>query len=611
MNKQTRKHLFKLFLISCLILIEAAGLWSQKTSTRPLRAGDESRGPWWMKATALNTEGRLPSLRTRKWWKKSLELKPGESLIPEESGEARGRLAVRVESYELDGGEKVEVLVMIIDDDADGSLKAGGDYHDDCYLYDLNRDGWVDLMVDYADEDGDGQADFMEVRYFERGYLTRAWFGYDFDGTGEMIKFRNPVELMAEVFSFNLAGRKLYFKNVYARENRSWRPAEVSHLASFDFDGDGLSDMVVRANLSRDKTEPVIASLEISHDVDRSSTLARPFHYDLGLVLELRLPFDLNKFRIFSPKRRPPQEAFAVPFDEVKDLIKEAEPGSTGFSWREYPDENLEKNLEWKQLEGQGIGWIQERHWLSSAVPVVQKWNVRREIATAEGPVEFYYSEGDFRLHLFRAEEGWLPAGNLAGLPRLLEIRYFDSDRNGYFDRREVYLVNSTRPVLVLPLNQDGIKKIPFDLNLISEIYLKEALPKRVAVVEAFLGAMKKIYSYEQPPELNSALEKATPGERVFLQEIYCLLYFINLRDHFLTMANQVLFQELSVGPDRLPAGDLHPRVLTDPRQVFQPLKSDRAWELARLLTCLEEAFGQNQLEVFQKTVERIKALGF
>ncbi|MCR4396124.1 MAG: hypothetical protein NUW07_05255 [Candidatus Saccharicenans sp.] len=191
---------FLLILLFGLFSLSAASLLAQKKAVRPLKPGEEGRGPWWMKATALTSEGRLPSLKSRRWWKKTLELKPGDSLMLDEGDEARERMAVRLESYELEEGRAVEVLVWAIDDDGNDSLKAGGDFHDDCYLYDLNRDGQVDLMVDYADENQDGQADFMEVRYFERGYLVRGWFGYDFENIGELMKFKNPLELMAENF---------------------------------------------------------------------------------------------------------------------------------------------------------------------------------------------------------------------------------------------------------------------------------------------------------------------------------------------------------------------------------------------------------------------------
>ncbi|MCX8160888.1 MAG: hypothetical protein N3G18_08150 [Candidatus Saccharicenans sp.] len=598
-------------LLSLFFLLSPLSLEPQKRNIRPLKPGEEGRGPWWMRATALTSEGRLPSLKSRKWWKKTLELKPGEMLMLEEGGEAKDRMAVRLESYELEDGRKVEILVWAIDDDGNESLKSGGDYHDDCYLYDLNRDGQIDLMIDYADENGDGQADFQEIRFFERGYLVRAWFGYDFENIGEIIKFQNPLELMAEIFTQNLNGKKIHFQNVYNQALRSWQPSGTCPMASFDLNDDGLTDLLVRCNLISQPGGPVISSLEISYDLDRGNGQESPFHYDLGLILAGKHPYNLDKYRLFSPKRRPPQEVFVVPYDEIGGLIKNLEVSQAGFSWREYRDDSLEKNILWKEQEGQGIGWPGERRELASASRCLQKWNVRREIAYLEGQPEFYYNEVDHKIHLFRAEEGWLPVGYLAGMPRVGEIRYFDTNGNGFFDRREIYLTSSTRPVLTLPLPEDRNRKLPFDLNLMSEFYLKEVLPAAVDSNETFLRAMKKLYSYDPPPGLASALDRATAGEKSYLLEFFTLLYFINLRDHLLTVINQTLFQELSSDRDGLPVGDLHPRVFRDPRRVSEPLSSDRAWKLARLLTELEQAYGLGQTERFEQIINRIKELGF
>lgn len=564
-----------------------------------------------MKVTALNTEGRLSSLKTKKWWKKTLELKPGEMLILEEGGEARDRMAVRLESYELEDGRKIEVLVWAIDDDGNESLKSGGDFHDDCYLYDLNRDGQVDLMVDYADENEDGQADFLEVRRFERGYLVQTWVGYDLEGVGEIINFRNPLELMAGIFRQNLNGKKLHFENTYNQTGRSWRPYGVCPVASFDLNNDGLADLLIRVSLKQEAAEPVISTIEISYDADRGNTQDKPFHYDLGLTLSGKHFFNLDEYRLYSPKRRPPQEVFSVPYEKVNNLVKDLEISEAGFSWKEHPDESLDRDAVWKEQEGQGIGWSWERRELPATSPCIQKWNVRREVASAGGPLEFYYSQVDHRIHLFRAEEGWLPMGYLAGMPRVGEVRYFDTNGNGYFDRREIYLTSSTRPVLVLPMAEDQNRKLPFDLNLISEFYLQEALPAALASLETFQAAMKKIYAYDPPPGLAAALSRANPAEKCYLQELNNLLYFINLRDHLLTVANQTLFQELARDLEGRPVGDLHPRVFKDPRRVTELLPSDRAWELAKLLTELERAYGQGQAEQFEKVIDRIKKLGF
>ncbi|MBC7361041.1 MAG: hypothetical protein H5U06_01965 [Candidatus Aminicenantes bacterium] len=624
---------FQLLLIMAIIfgflLSVPEALSPEKKPLRPLRAGEESRGSWWMKQTAISSDGQMASLKSKRWWKKASELKPGESLVVEEKGEAKDRMVIKVESYEREDGEEVQVLVWVIDDDGDESLKSGGDFHDDCYVYDLNRDGLVDVLVDYADENDDGQADYMEIRLFERGQLVRAWFGYDFENIGEIFKFRNPLDLISEKFSQNLSGNKFYFKNVLNPLSGTWAPADICPVASFDLNQDGLSDLVVRFNLqptssftkattsfepinfwSKELQSVVIHSLEISYDVDRGNSLENPFHYDLGLILEGCQAYDFSNFKTYSPKRRPPQEVYVIPYEKTREILNGYQADTAGFSWKEFSDLSIADNSNQGETEGQGIGWVWERRPLTTSSLYIQKWNIRREVA--EGliaPPEFYYSDLDQRIHLYGATEGWIQVGNFAGLPRLGEIRYFDTDGNGFFDRREIYLTNSSRPVLVMAAKEEKAKKIPFDLKQVSEFYLNDILPEALARNEKLLQAMKDVYVFELPAGLKEAMDKASFSERRYLLDIYCLLYFINLRDHFLTLANQRLFQETIKDTSGKFYGDLYPGLFKNPREVASALKSDQAWKLVRLLTDIELAFSQAEVEKTISLLKRIKDL--
>jgi hypothetical protein len=602
--------IFSVLLLFSIFMFSLDLFQEEKKTTRSLKPGEEGRGPWWMKQTALTADGRFPNLKNRKWWKQVGQLRPGESLMIEESGEARDRMAVRIESYELRSGESLEVLVWILDDDGDGSLKQGGDFHDDCYIYDFNRDGLVDLMVDYIDEDGDGQADSMEVRYFERGYLAKAWIGYDFEGIGEIIKFQTPLDLLSENFQQNLSGDKLHFKNVFVAPQKNWRPAEDGLVASLDLNKDGLSDLLYRFNLASSSTELHFNSLEVSLDVDRGNNLERPYHYELGLIVEGRLPFNPDKFKLYSSQRRPPQEVYTIPFELIQSEADRFKTSRATLSWKEFSDQNLATDSCLAALEAQGLGWGWERRNILSTSRNVQKWNVRREVAsTLKDGLEFYYSDCDQKIHLFGAEEGWLPVGNLAGWPRIGEIRYFDTDGNGYFDRREIYLTNSTRPVLVFQLEKEKAKKISSDFQEISDFYLNEVVQASLTRTETIIKAMKEIYQYDQPPGFESILGRVGPAERSYLLEVYCLLYFINLRDHFLTLVNQKLFAELPRDKYGRPAGDLQPELLPNPRQIAASINSEKAWQLARLLTELEMAYGQNDVDKLVEIIRKIKAL--
>ena len=157
----------------------------------PLLLGQEAQGPWWMQETALSPTGGL-RLDTKPWWGKAAALETGASFQVE-----GGRSLVRRETFKDRSGHPQDAIVWVIDDDEDGSLASGGDRDSDCYVADYGRDGTVDRMVDYLDDDGDHDPDEMDIRYFVDGELRYTWFGMDLDDDSadvesERVRVRRP-----------------------------------------------------------------------------------------------------------------------------------------------------------------------------------------------------------------------------------------------------------------------------------------------------------------------------------------------------------------------------------------------------------------------------------
>src|SRR5512137_573103 len=100
------------------------------SAERPLRAGEEGKGPWWMKATAMKRDGTMVDFRKMPWWSRAAGLKPGESFMVEDKGEARGRVLVRREKFRtaayITKAREIEAIVMVVDDGGDGSAASGG-----------------------------------------------------------------------------------------------------------------------------------------------------------------------------------------------------------------------------------------------------------------------------------------------------------------------------------------------------------------------------------------------------------------------------------------------------------------------------------------------------
>ena len=101
------------------------------SAERPMRAGEEGKGPWWMRATAMKRDGTMVDFRKLPWWRRAAGLKAGESFMVEAKGEAKDRMLVRREKFRtaayITKARDIEAIVLVIDDDGDGSVRNGGD----------------------------------------------------------------------------------------------------------------------------------------------------------------------------------------------------------------------------------------------------------------------------------------------------------------------------------------------------------------------------------------------------------------------------------------------------------------------------------------------------
>ena len=107
-------HAMKGVFVTVLSLLWLApGLQSVQ---KPLKAGEDGQGPWWMKQTAIQKNGSIAGLKTKPWWGKARKLKVGESFIVDAAGEAKDRMLVRRERFKIRSGKEIEAIVWVIDD---------------------------------------------------------------------------------------------------------------------------------------------------------------------------------------------------------------------------------------------------------------------------------------------------------------------------------------------------------------------------------------------------------------------------------------------------------------------------------------------------------------
>jgi hypothetical protein len=632
-----RKGLMPMILISlavlpAIILLATPGFSQEK----PLKAGEDSLGPWWMKETAMTRDGVFPDLKTKPWWAKAAALKVGESFIVQD-GPGKGKELVRCEHVINRSGKEFDAIVWVIDDDEDGSIKKGGDKDSDCYVVDWDRDGIIDRMVDYQDLDGNGVPDEMDIRYYDKGRLNYAWFGIDLNHNGIMWSLRGYEYGGESYFESDPYGDNIFYMNKLNPLDGVWSPISECPFAFYDTLKSGHSDVVVRVSavpLSYDPaTDPDYANsayarpwekpmgemgvvnIRYSFDIDRGASKERPLHYDCGFNLVGRAAYNYPGMNHFNPLRRPPQVTVFIPWKDMRAVADSYQARETGFSWHENFDDTTAIGFGAYRAESwrwEGIFWVWERRFMENTGGPNQKWNVRREwMSKPSASRELYYSDVDKRIHLFGAEEGWIQIGDFSGLGPIGEIRMYDTDGNGYFDRWEVYREGSGVPVRVTTVRDEKARRLEFNKDKLSDFYVNDLLPKAKAANEKLMAAMAEVRPFAVPEGLKAAMVTGPESYRRYAQDVTRELQYEDFQDYLGKQANAILMADSMDKTGKEFAGDLRwlKRGAT-PDVLETTPNSHTAWELAGLLRNLDLAYGEGDLDKATTAVQDIKKLG-
>ncbi len=609
---------FLIFLPGLLLLAGCSGA-PGLSSAGLVPVGQEQRGPWWMRETAMAAGGVL-DLKTKPWWARAAQLKDGERFTLDVDG--RLLMLVRREKIQRRTGA-VDGIVWVVDDDADDSVAKGGDTDSDCYVVDYGCDGLVDRIVDYIDRDHDGRPDEMDIRYFEgNGELRSVWCGMDLDRDGLMWDLKG-YEYSANFFASDPYGNNMIYMNKFDPTHGEWVPISECPFAFYDTDHDGYSEVVVRYSAapigyntstdadyandanryrgpwSEDMGQMGVVNIRYSFDADNLSGKDRPLHYDFGFNLIGAAPYRFRGQDHFNLLRRPPQVTKVVPFDSARSVCDTYPAVETGFSWQEHEDSTISIGDGARKALDQrweGVFWTWERRFMGNTGGPNQKWNMRRE--WTDRPAnrrELYYSEIDGRIHLFGAKEGWVQIGNFAGQGPIGEVRMFDTDGNGYFNRWEVYLGDSPVPVRVSSVRNERARRIPFDYDKIVDFYTREVLPGAMAANERFMKAMSRVRPFTAPAGLQTAVREECAGFRRYAQDVALELQYQDLRRALTEQAHKVLREAKR--------DDLR----TMPREQRETKwNSAIAWGMLRELEKLDAALGSADATAAEKALSEM-----
>lgn len=520
------------------------------------------------------------------------------------------RMLVRRERVHNRSAE-VDAIVWVIDDDSDGSVASGGDTDSDCYIVDYGPDGTVDRMVDYIDNDDDNDPDEMDIRYFVDGSLRQLWCGIDLDDDQSMWDLAG-YEYSGNFFRSDPFGNSMIFMNRFDPKRGEWLPISECPFSFYDTDGDRFSEVVVRVSavpLSYDSSvdpdyandagryrgqwsdamrQMGIVNIRYSFDIDNRSSDDTPLHYDFGFNLVGAAPYAFEGMNHFNPKRRPPQVTRVIPHDRLRSVADRFVAGETGFSWHEHHDDTIPIGDEPRpdlDYRWEGVFWLWERRFMENTGGPNQRWNVRREWSNRPTDRrELYYSDVDRRIHLFGAKEGWISIGHFSGCDYIGEIRTYDTDENGYFDRWEVYLGDDPIPVRVTTVQDEKTRPVAFNDKALHDFYTGQVLPEAIRLNEAFASAMSEVHDFTPPPCLTSTQHTDSTTHRRYRMDVVRELQYQNLRRHFSEMAQRILAESKMNDLRQL-----------DSSQRAGTSNSQTAWQLITLLAKLDVAYGEGE----------------
>ena len=384
-----------------------------------------------------------------------------------------------------------EIPVLWLDDD--GDMKRGdleGDMDNDCLLVDRDKDGVYDLVVKYADLNGDGKADLQLIADYPKEE-RRGWpnghymIVLDTDGDGEFNYINwNTMKLecwekygMSDFYTDyhgNTAFIKIHTSTDQMEDLRiNWE----NPFLFYDPDGDGLSEIAVRvlddpvadpeaeaAGFEKKQVKGSANWVSIAYDLDNDNAPGNEFDFDCTIGF-MGKGFDYmdQKHPIRNMRGLPEADRFFIDprFRELTELIYPAHKDVWNLifergSWQQvyFVFDEDDDCARWERVEfyypmdpfeiGRLKGGV-DNHPQADCAGDRGEWDLDNS-----GDGKLYVGRFDGRIHLYGAEWGcWRidqTARYFQGYDRgwqgkspdlFATVKYTDTDDNGFLDRIE------------------------------------------------------------------------------------------------------------------------------------------------------------------------------
>ena len=584
--------------------------------------------PWYMQETAMSSDGRL-TFFDKAWWPRAKALTEGQSFSLDLNGDGRPDTMI-----ERRDGDLIEMI-----DDSGHASDIANNKGDAAYVVSMKGTGLVDRMVVYLDNDQDGKADEMEIRYYRDGYLRFGWFGENYDKDGAEIFalapefslwpiLRNqPGAAGAKDWSYDYNGSKEFqskfrgnteiYLNKYDAVNRNWLPISECPFIFWDPTRDGRGDVVLRvsaapldSNTGKDPdyannydymwaqkanrlSDTGVMNIRFSYNIDpepRNEPFEKP-HYTFGFNLVGAQPYSFPGMAYTNPRRRPPQTVVRIAADSGMEIALHYSAQQSGFTW----DEGR------TVFRYEGQFWIYERDYMPNTGAPTTRWNMRREYSDKPSSErKIYYSDVDKRYHLWGATEGWLEVGHLINDRKDLEFRYFDSDGDGYLDTTEVFEGSNPVPVRTVQLKNVRARPVVITREAMQDDYNNNVLPIAIRQDQELIAALRQVVNDPLAALYEADAMKATSAERRrYSLDVARELYFLRARDYLYGRNSQSPYSVLNPSSTlRMTPGAAAGQYTVGDTLVY--------WKIAKQIDRFVETYDNGR---FDETVQSINTL--
>ncbi|NOY43317.1 MAG: DUF4861 domain-containing protein [Planctomycetes bacterium] len=455
-------------------------------------------------------------------------LPAGQRLAVDRNGDGKNDELWFIDNDPRHTAARRPILVRVIDEDGDLDT-TGPDLDSDLYLADWQADGIVDAVVDYHDEDADGDVDTMGIYYGEYQQpwidknVVKVWWSRDVGDDNRLwYDVDYSYEQNACQYRSHFSGDEVFYQLSLENDAPQWLNVFEDPFAFYDPDNDGCSEIALRICAVGHE----ISSLRYSMDVDNDAHGRNTHDYEFSITalpekntlhtnIENTQPFKVRDISVHP----------VLSWQDARTFARQAIWAKACLTWDEI-NANTEAQVDRDPHERwEGVINHKSENFPQVGGPPSSPLNKRNEISLKPSrPLRLYYDSTDHRLHLLGANSGWLDVD--ANLDGTIDARYvyLDTNNDGIFDRRQLDLDADGTIDFDWPMQVKDTQKFELQLAPLTEFYqtsLKQTLTDSQTFIDAAKSVLIDEHKHQDPAadfftgELIHWMPETRLGERI------------------------------------------------------------------------------------------------